>query len=165
MPTSAGSLKKQESPRQTSISALLTMPKPLIVWITTNWKILQEIGIPDYLTCLLSNLYAGQEPTVRAGYGTDWFQIRKGVDQGCILSLCFSQFSSAIQSCPTVCDPMDCSTPGFPVHHQHPELAQTHVHRVGDAIQPSHPLSPPSPPAFNLSQHQGFSNKSVLHIR
>ena len=156
MPTSAGSLKKQESPRKTSISALLTMPKPLIVWITTNWKILQEIGIPDYLACLLSNLYAGQEPTVRAGYGTDWFQIRKGVDQGCILSLCFSQFSSAIQSCPTVCDPMDCSTPGFPVHHQHPELAQTHVHRVGDAIQPSHPLSPPSPPAFNLSQHRGL---------
>ena len=156
MPTSTGSLKKQESPRKTSISALLTMPKPLIVWITTNWKILQEIGIPDHLTCLLSNLYAGQEPTVRAGYGTDWFQIRKGADQGCILSLCFSQFSSAIQSCPTVCDPMDCSTPGFPVHHQHPELAQTHVHRVSDAIQPSHPLSLPSPPAFNLSQHQGL---------
>jgi len=60
---------------------------------------------------------------------------------------------------------MDCSTPGFPVHHQFPELAQTHVHQVGDAIQPSHPLSPPSPPAFNLSQHHGFSNESALHIR
>ena len=60
---------------------------------------------------------------------------------------------------------MGCSIPGLPVHHQLPELAQTHVHRVGDAIQPSHPLSSPSLPAFNLSQHQGFSNDSVLHIR
>ena len=66
------------------------------------------------------------------------------------------QFSSAAQLCPILCDRMDCSTPGFPVHHQHLELTQTHVHRVGDAIQPSHPLSSPSPPAFNLSQHQGL---------
>ena len=66
------------------------------------------------------------------------------------------QFSSVIQSCPTLCDPMDCSTPGFPIHHQLPELIQTHVHRVGDAIQPSHPLLSPSPPTFNLSQHQGL---------
>ena len=66
------------------------------------------------------------------------------------------QFSSVAQSCPTLCDPMDCSTPGFPVHHQLPELTQTHVHRVGDTIQPSHPLSSPSPPAFSLSQHQGL---------
>ena len=66
------------------------------------------------------------------------------------------QFSSVAQSCPTLCDPMDCSTPGIPVHHQLPELAQTHVHWVGDAIQPSYPLSSPSPPAFNLSQHQGL---------
>ena len=60
---------------------------------------------------------------------------------------------------------MDCSTPGFPVHHQLLELTQTHIHRVGDVIQPSHPLSSPSPPTFNLSQHQGLSNESVLHIR
>jgi len=60
------------------------------------------------------------------------------------------QFSSAAQSCPTLCDSMECSTPGFPVHHQLPELAQTHVHRVGHAIQPCHPLLSPSPPAFNL---------------
>ena len=66
------------------------------------------------------------------------------------------QFSSVAQSCPTLCDPMDCSTPGLRVHHQLPELPQTHVHRVGDAIQPSHPLSSPSPSAFNLSQHQGL---------
>ena len=64
--------------------------------------------------------------------------------------------SSVAQLCPTLCDPMDCSIPGFPVHHQLPEVAQTHVHRVGDAIQPSHPLSSPSPPAFNLAQHQGL---------
>ena len=70
-------------------SALLTMPKPLTVWITTNWKILIEIGIPDHLTCLLRNLYAGQEATVRTGHGTaDWFHIGKGVHQGCILSPC-----------------------------------------------------------------------------
>ena len=67
------------------------------------------------------------------------------------------QFSSVAQLCPTLCDLMDCSTPGFPVHHQHPELAQTHVHPVGDAIQPSHPLLSPSSPAFNLSQRQGHS--------
>ena len=68
----------------------------------------------------------------------------------------FFQFISVTKSCPTLGDPMDCSTPGFPAYHQLPELAQTHVHRVGDAIQPSHPLSSPSPPAFNLSQHQGL---------
>ena len=65
-------------------------------------------------------------------------------------------FSSVTQLCQTHCDPMDCSTPGFPVHHQNSELAQIYVHQVGDAIQPSHPLSSPSPPDFNLSQHQGF---------
>ena len=65
------------------------MPKPLTVWIITNWKILKEMGIPDHLTCLLRNLYAGQEGTVRTGHGiTDWFQIMKGVHQGCILSPC-----------------------------------------------------------------------------
>ena len=76
-----------------------------------------------------------------------------------------AQFSSAAQSCLTLCDPRDCSTPGLPVHHQLQESTQTHVHRVGDAIQPAHPLSSPSPPAFNLSQHQVFSNESVLCIR
>ena len=64
--------------------------------------------------------------------------------------------SSVAQSCLTLCNPMDCSTPGFPVHHQLPELAQTHAHGVDDAIQPSHPLPPPSSPAFNLYQHQGL---------
>ena len=88
LPTSTGSSKKQESSRKTSTSSL-TMRKPLTVWITTNWKILQEMGILDLLTCLLRNLYAGQEATVRTRHGTmDWFQIGKGVRQGYILSPC-----------------------------------------------------------------------------
>ena len=69
-PASTGSLKKQESSRRTSTSVLLTMPKPLTVWITTNWKILQEMEIADLLTCLLRNLYAGQEATLRTVHGT-----------------------------------------------------------------------------------------------
>ena len=69
------------------------------------------------------------------------------------------QFSSVAQSYPAVCDPMDCSTPGFPVHHQLPERTQTHVHHVSDAIQPSHPLAVPSPATFNPSQHQGLSHQ------
>ena len=89
LPTSAGSSKKQESSRKTSTSVLLTVPKPLTVWITINWKILKEMGIPDHLTCLLGNLYADQEATVRTRHGTtDLFQIGKGVRQGCILSPC-----------------------------------------------------------------------------
>ena len=74
------------------------------------------------------------------------------------------QLSSVVQSCPTFCHPMDGSMPGLPVHHQLPEFTQTHVHRVSDAIQPSHPPSSPSPPALNLSQHQGlFKWVSSLH--
>ena len=89
LPTSTRLSKKQGSSRKTSISALLTMPKPLTMWITTNWKILKEMEIPDHLTCLLRNLYASQEATVRTGHGTtDWFQIGKGGCQGCILSPC-----------------------------------------------------------------------------
>ena len=88
LPTSGGSWKKQESSRKTSIFALLTMPKTLTVDHKKLWKILKEMGIPDHLTCLLRNLYAGQEATVRTGHGTtDWFQIEKGVRQGCIFNL------------------------------------------------------------------------------
>ena len=82
------------------------------------------------------------------------------------LSILFQsvQFSSVTQSCPTLCDPMNCSTPGLPVHHQLPEFTQTHVHRVSDAIQPSHHLSSPSPPAPNPSQHQSlFQGINSLH--
>ena len=75
------------------------------------------------------------------------------------------QFSSVTQSCPTLCDPMNYSMPGLPVHQQLLEFTQTHVHRVSDAIQPSHPLLAPSPPAPNPSQHQSFSNESTLCMR
>ena len=131
------------------------------------------MGIPDHLTCLPRNLYAVQEATVRIGHGTmDWFQIGKGVHQGCILSV---QFSSVIQLCPTLWDPMDCSTPGFHVHHQLLEPAQTHVHQVGDAIQPcllspspSQPYNHPCYPLLLLPSIfpsiRIFSNESVLHI-
>ena len=88
-PTSVRSSKKQESYRKASTSASLTMPKPLTVWITTNGGKFLEMRIPDHLTCLLRNLYAGEEATVRTGHGTtNWFQIGKGVCQGCILSPC-----------------------------------------------------------------------------
>ena len=85
LPTSVGSSKKQEFQK----NICFIDDAKAFVWITTNWKILQEMGIPDHLTCLLRNLYAGQEATLRTGHGTtDWFQIRKGVRQGCILSPC-----------------------------------------------------------------------------
>ena len=75
------------------------------------------------------------------------------------------QFSSVAQSCPTLCDPINLSTPGLPVHHQLPEFTQTHVHRDSDAIQPSHPLSSPSPPAPNPPSVKVFSNEATLHMR
>ena len=81
--------QKSKSSRKTYVSALLSMPKPLTLWISTNWKILKEMGIPEHLTCLLRNLYADQEATVRTGHGTtDLFQTGKGVHQGYILSPC-----------------------------------------------------------------------------
>ena len=81
-----------------------------------------------------------------------------------VLSIASVQFSSVFQSCSTLCNPMNRSTPGLPVHHQLPEFTQTHAHQVGDAIQPSHPLSSPSPPAPNPSQHQGlFQRVNSLH--
>ena len=89
MPASVGSSKTQESSRKTSTSALLTMPKPLTMDHNQMWKILKEMGIPDHLTCLLRNLYADQEATIKTGHRlTDWLQIRKGVHQCYILSSC-----------------------------------------------------------------------------
>ena len=89
LPTSTSSSKKQENSRKAPISALLTTPKPLTMWVTINCGKFFEMGIPDHLTCLLRNLYAGQEAAVRTGHGTtDWFQIGKGVCQGYILSPC-----------------------------------------------------------------------------
>ena len=94
LPTSVGSLKKQENSRKTSISAFIDYAKAFdCVDHNELWKILKEMGIPDHLTCLLRNLYAGQEATVKTGHGTiDWFQIGKGVRQGCVLSPCLFNF-------------------------------------------------------------------------
>ena len=88
------------------------------------------------------------------GWGVGWIKWEIGIDIYALLHKV--QFSSIPQSCPTFCDPMNCSTPGLPVHHQLPESTQTHVHWFADAIQPSHPVSSPSPPALNLSQHQSL---------
>ena len=94
LPTSIGSQKKQKSSRKASTPVSFTMLKPLTVWITKPlWKVLKELEIPDHLTFILRNLYAGQEATVRTGHGTtDWFQIEKGVHQGSILSPCLFNF-------------------------------------------------------------------------
>ena len=111
LPTSVGSTKKQESSRKTSTSALLTTPKPLTLWIITNWKILQEMGIPDHLTCFLRDLYAGQEETVRTGHGTtDWFQTRKGV-------YCHPAYLTSMQS-------TSCEMPGWMKHYLESRLPE-----------------------------------------
>ena len=116
----------------------------------------------DFFTVQLSHLYMTTGKTITL---TRWTFVGK------VMSLLFNmlsrlvitflprssvQFSSVAQSCPTLCDPMNCSTPGLPIHHQLPEFTQTHVHRVSDAIQPSHPLLSPSPPDLNPSQHQSL---------
>ena len=98
-------------------------------------------------------------PTALAAAGN------RGGRESAAVSVHFPCCCSVVWLCPTLCDPMDCSTPGLPVHHQLPELAQTQVHRVNDVIQPSHPLSPSSPPALNLFQSQVFLNESALHIK
>ena len=91
--------KSKRVPEKISISALLTMPKPLTVWITRNWKILKEMGISDHLTCLLKNLYADQKATFRTGHGTtDWFQIGKGGRQGCLRQYCHPAYLTSMQS-------------------------------------------------------------------
>ena len=115
-----------------------------------------------FLICLVSILLLGEPQELKRDRGgifplpdkakhersqIVWFHL-------CEITTITDQFSSVAQLCLTLCDPMDCSTPGLPVHHQLSEFTQTHVHRVGDAIKPSHPLLSPSPPAFNLSQHQ-----------
>ena len=104
------------------------------------------MGISDDLTCLLRNLYAGQEARVRTGHGTTgWFQIGKGVHQGCILSPClfnfYADFSSVSQSCPALCDPMDCSMPGFSVLRNLLGFAQIHVDLVESVMPSNHLIS------------------------
>ena len=112
----------------------------------TNYQIMRQPLLQVLSICCIHSLNSHKE-TVRE-----------------MLSFSSVQFSSVAQSCPALCNPMDCTTPAFPAHHQLLELTQTHVHQVSDAIQPSCPLSYPSPPALNLSQHQGlFKWVSSLH--
>ena len=108
------------------------------------------------------NMYISKKTTKKRGCNSRWLVNPKrinlvtSVKLNIFLNLIQIEISSVAQSCPSLCDPINGSTPGLPVHHQLPEFTQTHVHWVGDAIQPSHPLSSPSPPALSLSQHQGL---------
>ena len=108
------------------------------------------VSLPDLVH--LSPWSCAAHPSIQVAFSFP-FRLCSRVHSACTS---FPQFSSVAQSCPTLCDPMDCSTPGLPVHHHLLEITQTHVHPVSDAIQPSHSLSSPSLPAFNLSQHQGL---------
>ena len=119
----------------------------------------------ESMACLHSTKNYKAKWMVKKTVWRNWTSIRTRVR--CIKNGGFStvQFSSITQSCLTLHDPKNCSMPGLPVHHQHPEFTQTHVHWVGDAIQPSHPMLYPSPPAFILSQNRAFSNESALPIR
>ena len=128
------------------------MEPKLVMWNTLELIFSSHISIQK---CLMWSLIL-QPEILNENNKQNLFPIE------CISSV---QFNSVTQSCLALCDPRDCSMPGLPVHHQLPEFTQTHVHWVSDAIQPSHPLSSPSPPTFNLPQHQVFSNESALHIR
>ena len=115
----------------------------------------EHLILKDENNCMYKMCYALQhiQQEVRK---EGWWNSYMSLKTALLSDPCSVQFSSVTQSCPTLCDPMNCSMPGLPVHHQLLEFTHTHVHRVGDAIQPSHPLSSPSPPAPNPSQHQGL---------
>ena len=141
---------------------------------TISWSLLKLISIEsvmpsnELILChpllLLPSIFPSirvfsNESALRIRWPKYWsfsFSISPSNEYTGLISFRIIQFSSVTQSCSTLCDPMNCSTPGLPVHHQLPEFTQTHIHRVGDAIQPSHPLSSPSPPAPNPSQHQSL---------
>ena len=107
----------------------------------------QNTGVGSFS---LLQIFPTQVSCIAGGFFTSW------ATREALVKYMIVQFSSVTQSCPTLCDPMNCSTPDLPVYHQLPEFTQTHVHQVGDAIQPSHPLSSPTAPAPNPSQHQGL---------
>ena len=113
-----------------------------------DWKILDCLDVTSSVGSITNAILI----RILAGF----FEETEKLTLKFILKCKGPQFSSVAKSCPTLCGPMDCSTTGFPVHHQLPEPTQTHVHSVSDTTQPSHPLSSPSPPAFSLSQHQGL---------
>ena len=121
------------------IAALGGEGEPTLLRISPVARIICLNSKSGHSLCFSASLLA-----VRLAPGTSWVHFSS------------VQFSSVAQSCPTLCNPMNRSTPGLPVHHQLPEFTQTHVHQVGDTIQPSHPLSSPSPPAPNPSQHQSL---------
>ena len=178
------------SPFPTSFN--LSQHQGLFIWVSSLHQVAKVLGFPGSSdgkesACNAGDLGSipglGRFPWRREGWPTTVFlpgescgqrsltgyspwscKESNPTEQLTLLFLSSVQLSSVIQSCPTLCNPMDHSTPGFPVHYQHLELMKTHVHRVGDAIQPSHPLSSPSPPTFNLSQPQGlFQWVSSLH--
>ena len=122
-----------------------------------EWKLYRSCG-SEFLG--LSRLVLTVSSLFCKGLGSPCY-----IFQLCSYTMKAATVSSVAQLCPTLCDPMNCSTPGLPVHHQLPEFTQTHVHRVGDTIQPSHPLSSPSPPAFIFPSIRAFSNELALRIR
>ena len=132
--------------------ALSLPPLPLTGWVEGGW-VLAFSSYKEEARCreMRHTRWESQEDPPEKEVATQYSRLENPMDRGAWRAI-VHQCSSVAQSCPTLCKPMDCSTPGFPVHHQLPELAQTHVHRVCDAIQPSHPLSSPFLPAFNLSQ-------------
>ena len=137
--------------------------KSLTVLVCLICRIFQSIIIFELILCMIwginpSLFFVSGYPVVNTSicrkYNLFSIELLFHKYQRWVVHISSVQFSSVIQSCLTLCDPMDYSTPGFPVHHQLLEPTQTHVHHLGDAIQPLHPLSSPSPPAFNLSKHQ-----------
>ena len=139
-----------------------------------SWTLLKQLSMHTGRLKLIEGKVLGKSPQIRLKqkhlHKRTWkyvcgaqmkFVVKKYVHNVVLLSV---QFNLVSQLCPTLCNPMNCSTPGLPVHHQLPEFTQTHVHWVGDAIQPSHPLSPPSPPALNLCQHQVVLGKLQVQI-
>ena len=131
--------------------------KPLILWYNyPKYNKTKQIASPKYIHSLLK---------WRILFNLSYFFFYTPYLWYLNRNLTTIQFSSVAQSCLTLYNAMNCNTPGFPVYHQLPELTQTHLHQVSDAIQPSLPLSSPSPPSFNLSQNQGLSSESGLHIR
>ena len=137
----------------TNLSPLLPYTLKVQIFASMLKGILTKEGSSSFHSPLPSALFWAELGEEGEGWN-GWKEICRGAVPS--LTSWFFKFSSVAQLCPTLCEPMDCSTTGLPVHHQLLELAQTHVHRVSDAIQPSHPLSSRSPPAFNLSQDQGL---------
>ena len=122
-------------------------------FIELDKAVVQVISLIHFLWLCFSSVYPKMDKRLMEA---SWWERLQGETGSCSDGWDHAQFSSVTQSCPTLCKPMDCSIPGLPVHHQLLQFTQTHVYWVGDAIQPSHSLSSPSPLAFNLSQHQGL---------